>query len=58
MSNFVKDILSRDMSLKQVASKYNISVDDILEKYHQERAKYTEEEINQIINEVYYVYEN
>lgn len=52
--NFIKDILSRDMTLKQVASKYNIGVDDILEKYNDERSKYTEEEIEEIMNEVFY----
>lgn len=54
MSNFVKDVLSRKMSLKQVCQKYNVAMDDVLERYHMERAKYTEDEIQQIMNEVYY----
>lgn len=54
MSNFVKDVLSREMSLKQVCQKYNVAMDDVLERYHIERAKYTEDEIQQIMNEVYY----
>lgn len=54
MSNFVRDILSRDMSMKQVCKKYNVAMDDVLERYHMERAKCSEEEIQQIMNEVYY----
>lgn len=54
MSNFVKDVLSREMSLKQVCKKYNVAMDDVLERYHIERAKYTEDEMQQIMNEVYY----
>lgn len=54
MSNFVKDALSREMSLKQVCQKYNVAIDDVLERYHTERAKYTDDEIQQIMNEVYY----
>lgn len=51
---FVKDILSRSMSLKQVCEKYDIAIDDILERYRQERAKFTDEQIEVIMNEVYY----
>lgn len=52
---FIKDCLSRKMSLKAVATKYGIEVDDILERYHEERAKYTDEEIAQVMNDVYYL---
>lgn len=51
---FIKDVLSRKMSLKQVCKKYDITIDDILERYHQERAKLTYEQIEVIMNEVYY----
>lgn len=51
---FVKDVLSRKMSLKQVCTKYDITIDDILERYHQERAKLTDEQIEVIMDEVYY----
>ena len=51
---FIRDILSRKMSLKQVCQKYGIGMDDILERYHQERAKFTDEQIEVIMNEVYY----
>lgn len=51
---FIKDVLSRKMSLKQVCKKYNITIDDILERYQQERSKFTDEQIEVIMNEVYY----
>lgn len=51
---FIKDVLSRKMSLKQVCKKYDIAMDDILERYYQERAKFTDEQIEQIVSEVYY----
>lgn len=51
---FIKDVLNREMSLKQVCKKYDIAMDDILERYHQERAKFTDEQIEVIMNEVYY----
>ena len=51
---FITDILSRNMSLKQVCQKYGIAMDDILERYHQERAKFTDEEIDEVIQNVYY----
>lgn len=51
---FIKDCLSREMSLRAVATKYGIEVDDMLERYHQERSKYSDEEIEQVMQEVYY----
>lgn len=51
---FIRDILGRTMSLKQVCEKYDITMDDILERYHQERSKYSDEEIEQVMQEVYY----
>lgn len=51
---FITDILSRNMSLKQVCQKYGIGMDDILERYHQERAKFTDEEIDEVMQNVYY----
>ena len=50
----VKDVLSRKMSLKQVCKKYDITIDDVLERYQQERSKFTDEQIEVIMNEVYY----
>lgn len=51
--NFIKDCLSNKMSLRDIQNKYGI--DDIWAKYHEERAKYTEEQINNIMEAVYYV---
>ena len=51
---FIRDILSREMSLKQVCQKYDIAMNDILERYHQERAKFTDEEIDEVMQNVYY----
>lgn len=51
---FIMDILSRNMSLKQVCQKYGIAMNDILEHYHQERAKFTDEEIEEVMQNVYY----
>lgn len=51
---FIKDCLNRKMSLHDVATKYNISINDIMERYHEERSKYTDEQIEEVMNEVYY----
>lgn len=51
---FIMDILSRSMSLKQVCQKYGIAMNDVLERYHQERAKFTDEEIEEVMQNVYY----
>ena len=51
---FIKDCLSRQMSLRDVADKYGISLDEVLGKYHEERAKFTDAEIEVIMNEAYY----
>lgn len=54
---FLKDCLSRRMSLNDVAVKWNIDIDDVFTKYLEEKAKHTQDEINDIMNEVYYKYE-
>nr|DAU44049.1 MAG TPA: Translation initiation factor IF-2, N-terminal region [Caudoviricetes sp.] len=51
---FVKDCLSRKMSLRNVANKWNITLDDVMDKYHEERSKLTDEQVERIMNEVYY----
>lgn len=51
---FIKDCLSRNMSLRAVATKWGITLDDVITKYHEERDKYADEEIEEIVNEVYY----
>lgn len=51
---FVKDCLSRKMSLREVATKWSITLDEIMVKYHDERSKLTDEQLERIMNEVYY----
>lgn len=51
---FIKDCLSRKMTLHEVANKWGITLDEVMDKYHQERAKFTDEQIKVIMNEVYY----
>ena len=51
---FIKDCLSRTMSLRAVANKWGITINDVISKYHEERKKYTDAEIEAIVNEVYY----
>ncbi len=51
---FIKDCLSRNMSLRAVANKWGITINDVIQKYHEEREKYTDAEIEAIVNEVYY----
>ena len=51
---FIKDCLSRKMSLRSVATKYNITLDEVMDRYHEERSKYSDAEIEAIMNEVYY----
>lgn len=52
--NFIKDCLSSKTSLRDVATKYNMSVEDVFLKYREERCNYTDEQIEQIMQEVYY----
>ena len=51
---FVQDCLSRKMTLRQVADKYSITLYDVMDKYHEERSKLTEEQVERIMHEVYY----
>ena len=51
---FIKDCISRELSLKDISAKYQIAVSDILDKYKAERLNYTGSEITKLIYEVYY----
>lgn len=51
---FVKDCLSRKMSLREVSTKWSITLDEVMDKYHEERSKLTDEQVERIMNEVYY----
>lgn len=53
----IKDCLSRRMSLSDIAVKWNIDIDEVLTKYLEEKSKYTQQQIDDIMNEVYYKYE-
>ncbi len=49
---FIKDCMSREMSLRDIEKKYNIS--DVLCKYLEIKKMYSQEHIYKIMNEVYY----
>lgn len=51
---FIKDCLSRKISLREVANKYGITLDEVMDKYHEERSKLNDEQVERIMNEVYY----
>lgn len=51
---FVIACLSRFFNIKKICKVFNVSPDNILGKYHEERAKFTDAEINRIMKEVYY----
>lgn len=53
--NFVKDMLDRHLSLKDVSTKYNIAEEDLLNEYLKQKQKYTKIEIKNFMKEVYYV---
>lgn len=53
-NEFMKDCLSRTMSLNDVAIKYGIELEDVLPTYLAYKEKYTQEEIDEVLNEVYY----
>lgn len=52
--NFIKDCLNRKLTLREVANKWGITLDGVMDKYHEERSKYTDDEIEEIMNEVFY----
>lgn len=51
---FIIACLSRFFNLKWISKTFNIDMNDMLEKYRKERAKYTDEEIESMMQEVYY----
>lgn len=53
--SFVRDCLDRKLTLRQVADKHGITLDEVMDMYHKERSKYTDEEIEEIIKSVYYL---
>ncbi len=51
---FMKDCLDKKMSLYDIARKYNMEIDEIFDKYIEEKKNYTKEQIDEIMKEVYY----
>lgn len=49
---FICDCLSRNMSLHDIEVKYGIT--DVLGEYQKRKQMYSQEQINQIMEEVYY----
>lgn len=56
--NFIRDCLDRNMSLKDVATKYNIPIDKVFDEYEQRRKMHNYCEIMNAMEEVYYVRQN
>lgn len=54
MKQFIIDCLDRKMRLHDVATKYNMSIDEVFDRYEEERKKYTQEQIEEVLNNVYY----
>lgn len=54
MNEFMRDCLSRTMSLNDVAIKYGIELEDVWPTYMAYKEKYEQEEIDNIMEEVYY----
>lgn len=49
---FIKDCLSRNMSLRDIEKKYGVT--DVLGEYQKRKQMYSHEQINQVMEEVYY----
>ena len=54
---FIKDCLNRNYSLKFVSTKWRINEEDILEEFLKQKKRFTKEEIEQVMKEVYYIWE-
>lgn len=51
---FIIACVSRFFSIKRICKTFNIDQNELLDKYHNVRSKYTDKEVEQIMNEVYY----
>ena len=51
---FVRDCLDRNMSMLDIATKYGIEIEDIVPTYYMYKEKYTQEQIDATMEEVYY----
>ena len=52
--NFVRDMLNRKYSLKDLSTKYNMPEEELLDEFLRQKKQYTKAEIDQIMREVYY----
>lgn len=50
--DFIKDCLSRNVSLHEIEAKYGVT--DVLGEYQKRKQMYSQEQINSIMEEVYY----
>lgn len=54
MDQFCRDCLNRNLSLRDVATKYNIPLDKVFDEYASRRKMYSYCEIVNVMEEVYY----
>ena len=52
--NFIKDVLNRNNSLKDVCTKWNVSEEELMSEYLKHKQQYTQSEIDEVMKEVYY----
>ena len=50
--DFIRDCLSRNMSLKDIEKKYGVT--DVLAEYQKRKGYYTQAQIDEVMKEVYY----
>lgn len=50
--DFIKDCLSRNMSLRDIEKKYGVT--DVLGEYQKRKQMYTQEQINEVMEAYYY----
>lgn len=51
---FIRDCLSRSMSMLDIAIKYDIDIEEVLPTYMTYKETCTQEELDNIMKEVYY----
>lgn len=55
MDSYILDCLDRNMSLRDIKNKYNVS--DVFAEYLKRKKMYSQDEINKTMSEVYYCYD-
>lgn len=51
---FIIACLSRFFNIKLICKTFNVDMNNLLDKYREERARYTDKEIESMLKEVYY----